>query len=91
MNSPFVHQQSDAFAARLLGMSGGDQERVTRAFEMTTGKIPADAERDECLQFVEKYSQSLLERNIAPAHERNLAWAALSRVLMTSNGFLSVD
>ena len=91
MNSPFVHQQSDAFAARLLGMSGGDQERVTRAFEMTTGKIPADAERDECLQFVEKYSQSLLERNIAPAHERDLAWAALSRVLMTSNGFLSVD
>ncbi|MES2792668.1 MAG: DUF1553 domain-containing protein, partial [Planctomycetota bacterium] len=91
MNSPFVHEQSTALAQRLLAMPGDDAARVRLAFEACHGKDPSADEITETLAFVSGYAKKLAEQG-APAEQQTVgAWAALGRVLLTSNGLLYVD
>ena len=49
----------------------------------------AEVRRD--LAFVEAYQKMLGDRGVSSDRQPAAAWAALARVLMTSNGFLYVD
>ncbi len=91
MNSPFVHEQSEGFASRLLAMPGDDAARARFAFEACHGKEPSTDEINGALAFVAGYTQKLAEQSV-PADKQSVgAWAALGRVLLTSNGLLYVD
>ena len=59
MNSPFVQQQSEAFARRLVGASGDDAARVRLAFEMAHGNAPSESETGDALAFLAAYRQKL--------------------------------
>ncbi len=91
MNSPFVQQQSEAFARRLLAAPGDDTTRVRLAFEMAHGRAPADSETGEAVAFLSAYRQKLASLEKPPGEELEVAWAGLARVLLTSNAFLYVD
>ena len=82
-----MHEQSRAFASRLLQMEIDDHQRLIVAFEMTQAKIPSDDEMSDAFAFLESYSQDLG----ADEKARIQAWAALARVLFSSNAFLYVD
>ncbi len=82
MNSAFVHDQANAFARRLLALTGDDAARVRAAFEATRGSPPTEAEAKDSLAFVRAYAKKSDDKG---------AWAALARVLLTSNAFLYVD
>jgi mono/diheme cytochrome c family protein len=79
MNAPFVHEQAEGFARRLLAAPGDDRARVRLAFALAHGREPADDEVRDALDFVAGYGGRLQ------------SWAALGRVLLTANGFLYVD
>jgi hypothetical protein len=91
MNAPFVHEQADSLARRLLAAPGDDAARVRLAFEATQGRAADAAEARDALTFVEVYRQK--EAALAVPEDRRTAsaWAALGRVLLTSNGYLYVD
>ncbi|MDB5335644.1 MAG: hypothetical protein JWN70_1263 [Planctomycetaceae bacterium] len=91
MNSPFVHQQSDGFASRLLAMPGDDAARIQWAFEACHGKQPAAEEISDALAFVSGYTKKLADQGVPADKQAIGAWAALGRVLLTSNGLLYVD
>ena len=91
MNSPFVQQQAEGFARRLLAESGDDTKRVRLAFALAHGRAPAESEANDALAFVNAYRQKLTGVEKSPANESELAWAGLARVLLTSNAFLYVD
>jgi mono/diheme cytochrome c family protein len=82
LNNEFVHEQSDAFAGRLLAAAGTDADRVRLAYELTTGRAPDAADTRKALDFLKAYSAKTTDR---------AALAALGRVLFSSNGFLFVD
>ncbi|MFO0806095.1 MAG: PSD1 and planctomycete cytochrome C domain-containing protein [Gemmataceae bacterium] len=84
MNSPFVHTQSEAFAKRLLAAPGDDAARIRLAFEMAHGRAPESAVLNDSLAFLKAYRAKATGQEAA-------AWAAFSRVLLTSNAFLFVD
>jgi hypothetical protein len=87
MNSPFVHEQSEAFAKRLMASSGDPRIQMRLAFQMAHGQTPPEARITEALAFVTAYKQKL-----ASQKDNSLAaWSALARVLLTSNAFLYVD
>ena len=91
MNSPFVHAQSRAFAQRLLSAPGDMQDRIQLAFETTLGHPPEPQRVAEITAFLTAYQQTL-ERQAIPVAQRPVeVWAALARVLLTSNAFLYVD
>jgi len=91
MNSPFVHQQSEAFAARLLDLQSDPAARIILAFEMAHGRVPTDTEVNDALEFLKIYQQRLIDQGVPPDRQSTLAWAALARALLTSNAFLYVD
>ena len=98
MNSPFVHAQAEAFARRLLKESPDDPSRIRRAFELAHGRLPSDREIAAATTFLNHYH--LEQVNTLPTSSTSsatssdpavAAWAALARVLLTSNAFLYVD
>ncbi len=91
MNSPFIHEQSAAFAGRLLALPGDDAARARFAFETCHGKEPSAEDIHEALTFVSGYTKKLAEQGIPADKQAAGAWAALGRVLLTSNGLLYVD
>lgn len=91
MNSPFVQQQAEAFARRLISAPGDDAARVRLAFAMAHGRVPSKAESGDALAFLAGYRQKLAGLAKPPDREAGLAWAGLAHVLLTSNAFLYVD
>jgi hypothetical protein len=91
MNAPFVHAQAEAFARRLLAAPGDEAARVGLAFEATQGRAADEAEVRDVLAFVEAYQRKQAVNRVAQDQRIVNAWAALGRVLLTSNGFLYVD
>ena len=91
MNSPFIHEQSEALARRLLAMPGDDAARIRYAFEACHGKEPAMGDVDEAVAFVTGYIKRLADQGVPGDQQVIGAWAALGRVLLTSNGLLYVD
>jgi hypothetical protein len=92
MNSPFIVKQSAAFAKRIQAVSEDDEARVAWALETSSGAKPPRADIEATLEFLRDYtaaasgSAGTVDPKVDPQ-----AWAALARVLMTSNAFLFVD
>ncbi len=78
MNSRFVSEQADAFGARARSAP----DPVGFAYETAYGREPSAAERSRAEAFLAKARESAGEER---------AWAALARVVLSSNEFLHVD
>ena len=91
MNSPFVQQQAEAFARRLLAESADGTKRIHLAFALAHGRVPRDAEISDALAFLTAYRTKLTALEKPPTNDTELAWSGLARVLLTSNAFLYVD
>ena len=87
LNDPFVHAKSESFARRLLKLP--ENTRLDRAFGLLFSRAPTSDEHDTAKQFLAEYHRELTD--IPEADRPTLAWAALLRVLMSSNEFLYVD
>jgi hypothetical protein len=79
MNDPFFHEQAAALAARLTGIDG-DELRTTHLFQSLFQRDPTDVERDRVRRVLAAYQGDAKER-----------WAAVCRVLLASNEFLTVE
>ena len=67
----------------MLAAPGDDAARIRLAFEIAHGRVPEEAVVKDSLAFLKAYR--------AKAVGQETAWAAFSRVLLTSNAFLFVD
>jgi len=91
MNSAFVHQQSQAFANQILASSQEDASRVRLTYERVLGRIATDAEVEQTLTFLSAYQSKLAVAETSAQTPSTGAWAAIARVLLSSNEFLYVD
>ncbi|MCC7420193.1 MAG: PSD1 domain-containing protein [Planctomycetaceae bacterium] len=91
MNDPFVHAQAQSFARRVQSIEGDVRARLAWAVEAATGQRPDDAQIDEAAAFLTQYEKRLAELGKPPAEQTAVAWNALCRILLTSNGFLFVE
>ena len=90
MNAPLLHEESQAFARRLLDESDA-KARIELAYRTALARRPDDAELVAGRGFVDRYLAGL-EATDAPADQREmLAWAAFARTLFASNEFLYID
>ena len=79
MNDPFFHEQAAAVAARLVGL-GDDEARTTGVFQTVFQRDPTPVECDRVRRILADYPGEPQER-----------WAAVCRILLASNEFLSVE
>ena len=86
MNNPFVIQQAERWAKRVLGEAGATQrQRVERMYEQALGRFPTDAEATDALTFLEE------QRQLYAASEDFRAWADLAHVLFNVKEFIFVN
>jgi hypothetical protein len=97
LNNDFVHQQSAAFAERVVRESGDDATRqIERAWWLALGRRPSDGERNAALAHVQKQrercSSPSEDGKVMDAGEANRrALASLCHVLLNTNEFIYVD
>ncbi len=86
MNDPFVHQQAETWARRVLARPGTTRERVTAMYQDAFARPPGTEELDDCLEFLERQAGSERARRgeVAP-------WADLAHALFNVKEFIFVD
>ena len=92
MNSPFVLEQVDRFAARVRRQAGNDVARqITLAWVMALGRQPMDDELETARVFLEEQTTLLKNAQSGGNSSRGTALANLCQALVGSNGFLYVE
>jgi hypothetical protein len=88
LNAPFVHDQSACLAARLEN-EPDPAKRLGAAFQSVFQRQPTIEERGRAQQFLAGYAAP--SRQVSALEQARLAWAALARVLLSTNEFIYVD
>jgi hypothetical protein len=91
MNDPFIHQQSDAMAGKILEASPDDRGRLEWLYQRAYARPPRDEELGAAREFIAQYIDRLRTTNVPPEGQPRAAWAALSRVVLSSSEFLYLD
>jgi hypothetical protein len=91
MNDPFFHAQADALAVRIGMAYGGDLERLNYAFKLLYGRAPSLDEVRDCRQFLTQARGSLGSTAVPEDRKNRESLAALMRVLMSANEFVTLD
>jgi hypothetical protein len=86
LNDPFVHQQAQLWAKRVLSQPGSDRERIVRMYESAFTRPPTDAELTECLDFLQHKPGAL-----ATDSPDTAAWSDLAHVLFNVKEFIFVN
>jgi hypothetical protein len=83
MNDPFVHQQAEVWARKVLARPGTAQESVTRMYLSAFSRPPTAEELAACLEFLRQQAE-LSHGRI----EDVATWAALAHVLFNTKEFI---
>jgi hypothetical protein len=79
LNSPFMRQQSSAFARR-LSVHASDGDRIQKAYRLLYGRPPTGAEQRLALAFLQEAGAA-----------KQAAWEQYAQVLLASNEFLYAE
>ena len=90
-NHPWVQQQAQAFAGRLIGFSNDLAQRVNRAYQLAYGREAYADEQQRAVVYLAEVSEELDAFQLAPEQRELEAWTSYSRVVLTSNEFLYID
>jgi hypothetical protein len=86
LNDPFVHEQAQAWAKRVLSRPGTPDGRIGKMYVSAFGRAPTDAERSACLAFLGRQA----ERYRVPADDVKV-WADLAHTLFNVKEFIFVN
>lgn len=91
MNNPFVREQSDALAHRILATPAPLSASIERAFLLAWSRRPEPPERRQAQAYLERYQRQSIREGMAPSEARQRAWSSYARVLLTANEFFYLD
>ena len=92
MNSPFVIEQSRAFAAGLLAdKSATDAARIKTAYLKAYNRPPTANEVSRALAYIAKYAARVSAMEPDHAKQRTLAWESFCQIIYASNEFIYVN
>ncbi|WP_218934429.1 DUF1553 domain-containing protein [Rosistilla ulvae] len=92
LNSPFVQEQAEAFAAKIVRAAPRSPETIELAYQSVYGRGPTAAEVDIVTQQVQALTTQILESGSNDSQEaRRSAWTAVAKSLFASNEFLHVE
>ncbi len=83
LNDPFVHQQAQLWAKRVLTQPGSARERIIRMYESAFTRPPTESELTACVDFLDHHPD-------AHASEEAI-WAGLAHVLFNVKEFIFVN
>ncbi len=91
LNDAFVHEQSKAFASRVLAAAPDGEARICFAYQAAFAR-PADADEiDRAQQFLAATRETLQAAGTTSERLETESWQAFARVLFRLNEFVYVD
>ena len=90
LNSDFVMQSADEFAARLLVEPGDDDQRISRMHVLAYGREASDEERQANRAFLMKIEPPVAATEPEIDKRRQRAWSVLCHVILAANEFVYV-
>ena len=94
LNDTFFRARAADFARRLLADGGTNPEEwVDRSFGLVASRLPSDAERTACVEFIRRQMESrgMREPSQAPEANRTGALTDFCQTLFSLNEFIYVD
>jgi hypothetical protein len=91
LNDPFIHEQSQKFANRILSESSDEKARLNRAYQLALGRPPQPDELERGHRFLASVADQLRSSETPPGKVEREAWTAMSRVLFRLNEFVYID
>jgi hypothetical protein len=88
MNSVFVQDRAEAFAARLINDTDSDKDRIRLAFQWCYNRLPDVTEELRSIQFLAAMRSSNDEEDDAAAPK---AWTAFAQALLSTAEFRNLD
>jgi hypothetical protein len=91
LNDPFVHEQSQAFATRLMKSAKEDSARIQFAYQAALGRPPEKAELEQCRRFLVDARERLSSSGTPSSELVAESWRAMVRALLRLNEFVYLD
>ncbi|MGV3771590.1 MAG: DUF1553 domain-containing protein [Verrucomicrobiales bacterium] len=91
LNDPFLHQQSELFAARVIKQSSDDRQRFSHAIQLALGRKPEILETENAVQFLASTRLKLMQSEVPEDKVELGAWTAMARVIFRLNEFVYLD
>jgi len=92
LNSDLLLESAQLLAERIhRELPADDQQRLSRLFELTLGRLPSEAESTRLLKFVSDFRTSFTnDAGDAPADADLAAWVAMCHSMLACNEFIYV-
>ena len=88
LNDPFVGQEAQAFAARLLKIESlDDVERIDLAYRLALGRPASVPERERAQNYLREYAAALIQQGDAPGGTRESTWTSFCQAILASAEF----
>ena len=91
MNNPFVLEQAQGLAERLIASSEDPRARITRAYESVWCRPPTPVEIDNGVAYAKRYADELKKAGTPADRIEQESWTSFVRVLLSANEFLYLD
>jgi hypothetical protein len=91
MNSPWLREQAEALARRLLAAAPDAAGSIRFAHELAYARPARSEEVEHGLAYLERYGQALRQAGARPEQIEAEAWLSYARVLLCANEFVFLD
>ncbi len=81
LNDPFVHEQAEGFARRVLAARPDETGRIRLAYAIAVAREPADDEVAAASRFLATYRRQLAADGVPAGEHERRSWSALARTL----------
>jgi hypothetical protein len=83
MNDPFVHQQAEAWARRVIAQKGDTKELIISMYQRAFARQPDEAELRACIEFLDRQTQLGPDKT-----DNETAWTDLAHALFNAKEFI---
>jgi hypothetical protein len=91
MNSPFLAEQAEGFARRVLIASTNPVQRLELAHQWAWSRLPQPVERDRAFRYLREYREQLVAAGVSDPEAETRAWTSYARILLNANEFVYLD
>ncbi len=91
MNNPFMQEQADGFARRLVASSSDAEKRIDLAHKLAWSRQAQPLELEKGTRYVAEYKKELAKAGV-PSEQLELeAWTSYARIILSANEFVYLD